>query len=30
MIRNVLVTLGRRADVELALTIPGIFPAAPG
>ena len=30
MIRNVLVTLGRRADVELALTIPDIFPAAPG
>ncbi len=28
MIRNVLVTLGRREDVELALTIPGIFPPA--
>ncbi|MGV9677945.1 TetR/AcrR family transcriptional regulator [Nocardia sp. NPDC003482] len=25
MIRSVLVTLGRRADVELALTLPGIF-----
>ncbi|MEU6562383.1 TetR/AcrR family transcriptional regulator [Nocardia nova] len=28
MIRNVLVTLGRREDVELALTIPGIFTPA--
>ncbi|MGH8882828.1 MAG: TetR/AcrR family transcriptional regulator [Stackebrandtia sp.] len=29
MIRAVLVTIGRREDVELALTIPDIFPAAP-
>ncbi|MBF6327978.1 TetR/AcrR family transcriptional regulator [Nocardia transvalensis] len=28
MIRSVLVTLGRREDVELALTIPGIFDSA--
>lgn len=27
MIRSVLVTLGRRQDVEYALTIPGLFPA---
>ncbi|NKY86645.1 TetR/AcrR family transcriptional regulator [Nocardia veterana] len=30
MIRTVLVTLGRREDVELALTIPGIFAPAQG